>query len=111
MRPMLVKALVDEAGRTVAQLEPTMVRQVISEAAARQMTQALKTAVLSGTGKRARLEFYEVAGKTGTAQKLIDGRYSTQSTFISFIGFFPADEPEFCISVVMDRAEEGKLRG
>jgi cell division protein FtsI/penicillin-binding protein 2 len=75
------------------------------------MTQALKTAVVSGTGKRARLEFYEVAGKTGTAQKLVDGRYSNTKHFASFIGFFPADAPELCISVVMDEPKKGSYGG
>jgi cell division protein FtsI/penicillin-binding protein 2 len=103
MRPLLVKALVDEAGRTVAESEPKLVRQVIGETAARDITRALKTAVLSGTGRKARLEFYEVAGKTGTAQKLVDGKYSRDKDFISFIGFFPADEPELCIGVFMDQ--------
>ncbi len=107
MRPMLVKTLLDEEGRTVAQQEPTMVRQVISGEAAHQITRALKSAVEYGTGKRAALEFYEVAGKTGTAQKLIDGRYSNQRHFTSFIGFFPADAPELCISVVMDDPKKG----
>ncbi len=111
MRPMLVSALVDAQGRKVAQMEPTTVRQVVSESAARQMTQALKTAVLSGTGKRAKLEFYEVAGKTGTAQKLVDGRYSNTKHFASFIGFFPADAPELCISVVMDEPKKGSYGG
>lgn len=111
MRPMLVKALVDEAGRTVAESEPQVVRQVIDATAARSITQALKTAVLSGTGKKARLDFYEVAGKTGTAQKLIDGKYSTQKHFISFIGFFPADEPELCMAVFMDQPSKRAYGG
>jgi cell division protein FtsI/penicillin-binding protein 2 len=111
MRPMLVKGLVDEEGETVAQYEPTVVRQVVSERAARQMTRALKTAVVSGTGKRANLEFYEVAGKTGTAQKIVDGRYSNTKHFVSFIGFFPADSPELCISVVMDEPRKGTYGG
>jgi cell division protein FtsI/penicillin-binding protein 2 len=111
MRPMLVSALVDEEGRTLAQMEPALVREVISEKAARQMTQALRTAVDSGTGKKARLDFYEVAGKTGTAQKLIGGRYSKQRHFVSFIGYFPADAPELCISVVIDDPKKGTYGG
>jgi cell division protein FtsI/penicillin-binding protein 2 len=111
MRPMLVKALVDEQGRLLAELEPTMVRQVVGQQAARQMTQALKTAVASGTGKRAKMEFYEVAGKTGTAQKLINGKYSSEKHFVSFIGYFPADEPELCISVVLDETKSRRYGG
>jgi cell division protein FtsI/penicillin-binding protein 2 len=111
MHPMLVKALVDEQGRMLTELEPTMVRQVVGEQAARQMTQALKTAVASGTGKRAKMEFYEVAGKTGTAQKIINGKHSSEKHFVSFIGFFPADEPELCISVVIDEPKSRRYGG
>jgi cell division protein FtsI/penicillin-binding protein 2 len=71
------------------------------------MTRALKTAVLTGTGKKAKLEFYEAAGKTGTSQKIINGAYSDKKHFVSFIGYFPADDPELCISVVIDEPKKG----
>ncbi|HKS36758.1 MAG TPA: penicillin-binding protein 2 [Verrucomicrobiae bacterium] len=100
MRPMLVERLVDGTGRDVMRYEPQVVRQVISESASRFMVQALKRAVATnGTGVKARLEHYTVAGKTGTAQKL---PYTSGKYFSSFIGFFPADDPELCISVVLD---------
>ena len=50
---------------------------------------------------------YVVAGKTGTAQKVENGHYSTENYVVSFIGFFPADKPELLISVVMDAPKEG----
>jgi cell division protein FtsI/penicillin-binding protein 2 len=111
MRPMLVKALVDEEGGIVAESAPKVVRQVIDETTARKITQALKTAVRSGTGKKAKLEFYDVAGKTGTAQKLVNGKYSTEKHYISFIGFFPADDPELCIAVFMDQPSKKAYGG
>jgi cell division protein FtsI/penicillin-binding protein 2 len=100
MRPMVVERLVDERGRIVMRYEPQVVRQVISESASKLMVQALKCAVATnGTGVKARLEHYTVAGKTGTAQKI---PYTSGKYFSSFIGFFPADDPEICISVVLD---------
>jgi cell division protein FtsI/penicillin-binding protein 2 len=100
MRPMVVEGLVDERGRNVMRYEPQVVRQVISESASKLMVQALKRVVATnGTGVRARLEHYTVAGKTGTAQKI---PYTSGKYFSSFIGFFPADDPEICISVVLD---------
>jgi cell division protein FtsI/penicillin-binding protein 2 len=112
MRPILVDHVEDEQGRLVAgRAQPVVVRQVVSEATSRKMVQALKAAVLTGTGKKAQLDFYPVAGKTGTAQKLKDGAYSHTAHFASFIGFFPADDPKVCISVVMDEPQQGSYGG
>jgi cell division protein FtsI/penicillin-binding protein 2 len=111
MRPTLVSRLEDEDGNILAQFQPQLVRQVVSERAARDMVQALKTVVLEGgTGTKARLENYTVAGKTGTAQKVENGAY-VRKYFSSFIGFFPADYPELCISVVMDEPKNGSTYG
>jgi cell division protein FtsI (penicillin-binding protein 3) len=84
---------------------PQPIRQVISARAARLTTQALKTVVApGGTAVHASLDHYTVAGKTGTAQKpdLVHGGYLDKDSIHSFIGYFPADSPEVCISVVID---------
>ena len=113
MRPMLVDRLEDRDHKVVAKYSPQRVRQVISEAAAEQMVTALKTVVSTeGTAAKAALEHYTVAGKTGTAQKsggaagYLPGKY-----YASFIGFFPADKPEVCISVIMDEPRQGYYGG
>jgi cell division protein FtsI/penicillin-binding protein 2 len=103
MQPMLVSRVVDEKGTVVIENHPREIRQVISETTAKQMVAALKTVVsTNGTARRAKLDYYTVAGKTGTAQKPGKGGYAPGKYFASFIGFFPADEPELCISVVLD---------
>jgi len=102
MRPMLVDGLVDEKGQVVAKYEPQPVRRVVSYAAAHTTIDALKSVVEKGTAEKARLEHYTVAGKTGTAQKVVNGQYSHEKYFASFIGFFPADEPELLITVCAD---------
>ena len=100
MRPMLVDRLEDENGNIVARYAPEQVRRVISEEADKQIIQALKTVVsTNGTGPKAALEHYTVAGKTGTAQKV---PYTSKKFYASFIGFFPADDPEICIYVSLD---------
>jgi cell division protein FtsI (penicillin-binding protein 3) len=112
MRPMLVKRLQDREGHVAVQYEPQRVRQVVSEAAAQQMVQALKTVVTSeGTAEKAALTNYTVAGKTGTAQKPVPGGYSSTKFVTSFIGFFPADNPELCISIVLDEPKGGHFGG
>jgi len=109
MRPMLVSRLEDGAGNVVAKYEPQQVRRVVSEAAAADMVKALKTVVgPEGTGTKAAMTNHTVAGKTGTAQKPGKGGYEDGKYIASFIGFFPADNPEVCISIVMDEPDAKK---
>jgi cell division protein FtsI/penicillin-binding protein 2 len=108
MRPMLVKRLEDSNGNVVQQYTPQSVRRVVSEETAKEMVAALKTVVSKdGTAPLAAITNYVVAGKTGTAQKVVDGKYASDRFVVSFIGFFPADNPEVCISIVMDSPKEG----
>jgi len=108
MRPMLVKELDDANGNVIQRYAPQSVRRVVTEDTAKEMVKALKTVVSKdGTAPLAAITNYVVAGKTGTAQKVVDGKYSSDHFFVSFIGFFPADNPQICISVVMDSPKEG----
>ena len=105
MRPMIVSSLVDDKGQIVAKYQSQTVRRVCSEAAALQTVKALKSVVEDGTAEKAKLEHYTVAGKTGTAQKVVNGEYSHEKYYASFIGFFPADNPELCIYVSLDEPQ------
>lgn len=114
MRPVIVDRLEDEQGRVLVKVPPQPVRQVVSEEAARLMVQALKTVVgTNGTAKKASLNDHVVAGKTGTAQKSGEGGvgYLSGKFLASFIGFFPADDPDLCISVVLDDPTVGGHQG
>jgi len=112
MHPMLVDHLEDQDGNIVARYSPQPVRQVISESAAKTMVEALKTVVSpEGTAPKAALDHYTVAGKTGTAQKVEGGAYVHGKYVASFLGFFPADDPELCIAVIMDEPKEGYYGG
>ena len=102
MRPMIVDSLVDDKGVTVAKYRPQAVRRVVSESAARTTTEGLKSVVEKGTAEKAGLEHYTVAGKTGTAQKVVDGQYSHEKYYASFVGYFPADNPELLIAISAD---------
>jgi len=111
MKPMLIDRLVDEEGNIAAKYQPQVVGRVISEETAKQMVSALKLVVTAkGTAPAAALEHYTVAGKTGTAYKVEDGHY-VHKYFSSFIGFLPADNPEICISVVLDEPRENSFYG
>ena len=112
MRPMLVSRLQDRDGSVVQTYEPQRVRRVVSDAADREMVEALKTVVSpEGTAPGAAMKDYTVAGKTGTAQKAENGAYVPGKYVASFIGFFPADNPQLCISIVMDEPKEGYYGG
>jgi cell division protein FtsI/penicillin-binding protein 2 len=112
MRPALVDRLEDREHKVVTKYSPQRVRRVMSETAARQMVTALKCVVSpEGTAPKAALEHYTVAGKTGTAQKVEHGVYVHDKFFSSFIGFFPADNPEICISVMIDEPKQGYYGG
>jgi cell division protein FtsI/penicillin-binding protein 2 len=111
MRPMLVNHLEDAEGKVVAQYQPQAVRHVAGPDAILNIITALKTvASRDGTAVAAHLDHYTVAGKTGTAQKVEGGHY-VERFFSSFIGFFPADNPELCISVVLDEPKDGHYGG
>ncbi len=106
MRPMLIARVEDEEGRPQHVYTPQFVRQVIRPEAARAATVALKTVMSKeGTGRKARMEFYSAAAKTGTAQKSDGYRYVPGKYFSSFIGFYPADRPEVCLGVFLDEPQ------
>ncbi len=104
--------LEDRDGNVVQQYEPQRVRQVVSEATAQINGRGAQNRVTpDGTAPGAAMNDYTVAGKTGTAQKVENGTYAEHKFYPSFIGFFPADNPEICISVVMDEPKEGYFGG
>jgi cell division protein FtsI/penicillin-binding protein 2 len=106
MRPMLIQGLKGPDGEFVQHFQPQVVREVISPRAARQMITALKTVpTKEGTAPKAALDHYTVAGKTGTAQVAGRGGYEAGKYISSFIGFFPADDPEVCISILLEEPD------
>ena len=112
MRPMIVKQLQERDGSVVQRYAPERVRKIIGEQADLDMITALKTVpTKDGTAPDAAMKNYVVAGKTGTAQKAENGAYASGKYISSFIGFFPADDPQICISVVMDEPKEGYYGG
>jgi cell division protein FtsI (penicillin-binding protein 3) len=107
VRPHVVRALTSQEGALGRQVEPVVIRQVISPQTAQTELSILTAVVDEGTGKDAALEGYTVAGKTGTAQKLdpATGRYSHQKVVASFVGAVPAESPRLVILVVIDEPE------
>ena len=94
--------------RTRERPEP---RRVMSAPTAAVVTAMLRDAVINGTGERAEVAGYRVAGKTGTAEKPIPGGYSDTLNINSFAALFPADSPEYVVLVVLDEPKAGATGG
>ncbi|MFQ5735348.1 MAG: penicillin-binding protein [Thermodesulfobacteriota bacterium] len=112
MRPYVVKSIKDPDGGTVRETHPAIVRRVISEQVAREVTEMLVEVTRQGTGAKAAIDDFEVAGKTGTAQKadLVNGGYTKGAWMASFMGFVPARDPRLAILVAVDEPQ-GEYHG
>ncbi len=99
-QPHVVKQIKDSAGAVVENIEPTIVRQAVSESVSRLMIDYCIGVVDEGTGTRARPAGYRIGGKTGTAERSGQGK---RDYTVSFMGFAPANDPQIAIYVVVDR--------
>lgn len=109
MKPYVVRTIKDPSGAVVRENNPTAVRRVVSEETARKMTQMLIGATEDGsTGVKAAMDEFEVAGKTGTAQKPDhkNGGYAEGAYIASFLGFAPARQPRLAILVMVDEPQK-----
>ncbi len=107
MKPQLIKAYTNSDGDIIENVEPVLVRNVISESTSRIMRAALESVVANGTGNAAYVDGYRIGGKTGTSQKQ---PRSSGKRIASFIGFAPADDPQLVCLVILDEPG-GVLRG
>ncbi|MGF7046150.1 stage V sporulation protein D (sporulation-specific penicillin-binding protein) [Paenibacillus sp. DS2015] len=102
-KPYVSKAWINsETGATVEEMQPELIRQVISEETSKKVREALESVVAKGTGRPAFIDGYRVGGKTGTAQIVVNGRYSATEHIVSFIGFAPADDPQIVVYTAVD---------
>ena len=103
MQPYIVRRIRSKDATTIAEFFPRLIARPVSARTSAQMNAALKSVVSDeGTAKKAMLADWEVAGKTGTAQKYENGQPSHTKFIGSFIGYLPADDPKLCILVVLD---------
>ena len=101
--PYVVSSIIDPSSESIIyENKKVTKRQVISEETSATVRYALESVVANGTGRNAYIENYRVGGKTGTAQKVSDGKYLVGNYILSFIGFLPADNPEIVVYVAVD---------
>ncbi|MBN1569290.1 MAG: penicillin-binding protein [Acidobacteria bacterium] len=110
VRPSIVDRIIDEKGDLVFARTPERTR-LMNPRTAKAVADAFEGVILRGTGKRAALEGYRAAGKTGTAQKIVGGQYSNSKYVSSFIGFAPLPEPKITVLVQIDEPQAGHYGG
>ena len=102
-QPYIVKRVENATTKeTISEINPTAIRQVITEESSKLVRFALENVVAHGSGRNAYIENYRIGGKTGTAQKVNNGRYMVGNYILSFIGFLPADDPKIVLYVAID---------
>ncbi len=101
--PYVVKSIIDDSSKSIIyENKKQTKRKVISKETSATARFVLESVVANGTGKNAYIENYRVGGKTGTAQKVANGKYMVGNYILSFIGFLPADDPEVIVYVAVD---------
>lgn len=111
MQPYIVKQVIGANGEIIKENKPTVVRRVISETTSATVRTILESVVAEGSGRNAQIPGYRVGGKTGTAQKYVDGKPSSGSLIASFIGFAPADDPKYLCLILVDEPKVGVIFG
>jgi cell division protein FtsI (penicillin-binding protein 3) len=111
IEPRIVRAVVNGGQRT--KMAPTTVRKVISPDTVAEILPIMEAVVQSriGTARAAQIPGFTVAGKTGTADKLVNGRYSQSQQNVSFVGFVPSRDPAFTMIVMIDSPRNGRAAG
>jgi len=103
MQPYLVQKVFNDQGVLLQEYRPVVRAQVLSEETSAMMRETLKGVITNGTARLAKLDGgVEAFGKTGTARKFINGRYDPKRHYASFMGFFPADKPQYGILFMLD---------
>ena len=103
--PRLVEELFSEDGSIREKTEKKLLHRTVSEEASRILSSMLEGVVRDGSGKKAFIEGYRVAGKTGTAQKYENGHIAQGKYVSSFVGYFPANEPKYLALIIVDEPQ------
>lgn len=103
--PRLVRKIYAEDGYVLQENQPTLQGRTVSEEASKRLAKMLEGVVKDGSGKKAYIEGYGVGGKTGTAQKFENGHIAAGKYVSSFVGFFPAEKPQYLTLVVVDEPQ------
>ncbi|MBS4539074.1 stage V sporulation protein D [Clostridium sp. D2Q-11] len=112
MQPNIINSIIhykndenNDKKKEIEKIEPTFTKQVISEKTAKVVLEILESVVSEGSGSNANIPGYRVGGKTGTAQKAINGKYVADKYIASFIGIAPIDDPKITVLTIIDEPD------
>ena len=111
MQPYVIKEIYSDDGTTIQKTEPAVVRRVISEETSAIVREMLEGVVKEGSGKNCYIPGYRIGGKTGTSQKYENGVVAQGKNIASFLGFAPADDPQFLVYLLVDEPKVGVIYG
>lgn len=105
--PHILKYVCEPISKDIIyETSPKLVRKVIDDETSKKVLEALESVVALGGGKNAYIKGYRIGGKTGTAQKAIDGTYNSNQYILSFVGVLPIDKPQVVLYVAMDNPKK-----
>lgn len=106
MEPHIVKALHDSEGNVVERINPKVVKNVISKKTSVDVRLVMESVVTNGSGKLAYIPGIRIGGKTGTSEKIVNGKYSDELAYASFVAIAPVDDPLITVLVVIDEPKD-----
>ncbi|MGY8782573.1 MAG: penicillin-binding protein [Fidelibacterota bacterium] len=102
VKPRLIRQIIDHKNKIVYSEESTVLRKIANEETMMEVRSMLRGVVTEGTGEKADINGWGIAGKTGTAQKWKNGKYSNEQFISNFVGFFPYDDPKLLAFIMLD---------
>ena len=106
LQPKLIRQVIDSQNSSLHVEEPVIIRKIASESIMYEIKKMLRNVILDGTGINAEISGWKVAGKTGTAQKWLDGKYSNDKFISNFVGFFPLENPQLLSLIILDEPRQ-----
>ena len=106
LKPKLIRQVINDENLPVFIEKPIIVRKIADEKTMREIKNMLRNVILDGTGVNAGISGWKVAGKTGTAQKWLNGKYSDDKFISNFVGFFPEKDPQLLSLIILDEPKQ-----
>ncbi len=106
LKPRIIRQIIDNDGELVYEEKPIVIRKISQTEKIEQIRKMLRGVIVYGTGKNANIDGWDVAGKTGTAQKWINGKYSNKHFVSNFVGFFPYLNPQLLGFIMLDEPKQ-----
>tara|TARA_B100001250_G_C19800172_1_gene790683 strand:- start:410 stop:2401 length:1992 start_codon:yes stop_codon:yes gene_type:complete len=105
IKPRLIKQILNSKNEVIYKEEPSVIRKIRNNSDMDEICKMLRKVVSNGTGQNAEINGWDIAGKTGTAQKFKNGKYSDDQFISNFVGFFPFKNPQILAFVMLDEPE------